>query len=184
MMDAFHAGVINLHLQPFPALIVIALILLAFGLAVVSGFTVFAKYFSGWRGLVRRFPATDAHSLGKEYGGQSGLFDRKSQSRPFSLNSLFLVEPAQEGLLVTAYFARRQPILLRWSDIQKVEDQDLPGWSAVLVTAECDKERKITVTVPKEALTVIRSNVPPERWHKTNSFTQLIKNRLINRTVS
>jgi hypothetical protein len=180
--NAVVIGDINLHLKPLPAIMVMASALIVFGIAVWSGFCVFAKLGTGWKALTRRFPATDVHKLGKKYAGQDGYFKRKSWNSPFCLFRLFLVELAQEGLLVTAYFARRSPILIPWSDIQKVEDEDtgMFGSSTVEITVDYERERHMTFSIPREALTVIQENVPAERLHKAASFSQLIKNRLNN----
>jgi hypothetical protein len=85
---------------------------------------------------------------------------------------MFRIEVAQEGLLITAYFARRLPILVPWADIRDVEDVDLS--SQVRITVNYENERRMTFRLPKEALSVIQQNVPTERLHKT-SFSQLIK---------
>jgi hypothetical protein len=83
-------------------------------------------------------------------------------------------------LLVTGYFARRLPILIPWSEIQSVENIDMAGCSTVLVTVHYEGERRMVFDVPKEVLTIIRDNVPAERLHKTDSLSQLLKNRLNN----
>ena len=167
----------NLHFH-FLNIILVASIAIAIGITLVGGFCVFAKFFTGWKTLTRRFPATDVHKLGKKYTGQNGYFDRKYMNSPFCLFWLFLVELAQEGLLVTAHFARRSPILIPWSDIQNVEIKDV----AVEITVyyERDERDRVKFTIPKEALTEIQENVPAERLHKAASFSELIENRLNN----
>jgi len=69
-------------------------------------------------------------------------------NRPFCLFGLFSVELAQEGLLVTACFARRSPILIPWSEIQNVEIKDV----AVQITVYYEREESETAkfTIPRK----------------------------------
>jgi hypothetical protein len=159
------------------AVLVLALVVITF----VSAYFAIVRWFIAWNILARTFPVTpvtDVHKLGKQYSGQNGYYYRKG-NRAY-LNYLFRIEVAQEGLLVTGYFARRLPILIPWSDIQNVEDVDVLGVSKAMITVNYENERRIIFNVPKEALTVIQENVPRERLHKTDSLSQLIKNRLNN----
>ena len=171
---------IHLHIGN---IILVASFAIALGIVLVGGFCVFAKVFTGWKALTRRFPVTDIHRFGKKYTGQTGYFNRKSWNRPFCLSSLFSVELAQEGLLVTALFARNSPLLILWDDIRDVDDSDVFGWPTVLMTADyergvVDHNREVIFSIPKDALTVIQANVPADRLHKTGSLSQLIKNRM------
>lgn len=164
----------------------LALVLMGLtGIALVWCICVVLKLFTGWKALTRRFPITDVHKFGKKYTGQTGYFNRKSWNRPFCLSSLFSVELAQEGLLVTALFARNSPLLILWADVRDVNDSDVFGWPTVLVTADyergvVDHDREVTFSLPKAALTVIQANVPADRLHKTDSFSELIKKRAEN----
>jgi hypothetical protein len=175
---AVDKGVINLHLNPLLGLLVVAVALIVFGYVAWCGFCLFANFFTGWKGLTRRFPVSDIHKSGRTYQGQTGYFNRDSWNRPFQLPCLFLIEVAQEGLLLTAYFARRSPILIPWADIQKVDDVDVLGLSEVRIIVDYGSARRMTFHLPKEALTAIQESVPVERLHKTDSLSQLIRDRL------
>lgn len=126
-----------------------------------------------WKLLAEKFPVKEVHKLGVSYSRQDGYYNRRGSSE--SLNYMFRMEVAQEGLLVTAYFARHLPILIPWVDIQDIEEVDLT--SKIRFTVNYEDERRMTFRLPKEALTVIQQNVPADRLHKT-SFSQLLKSRL------
>jgi len=168
------SGIHGLHLH-FRNIILVTLIAIAIGIALVGGFCVFAKFFTGWTNLTRRFPVMDVHGLGKIYAWQNGYFTRKFMNRPLCLFGLFSVELAQEGLLVTAYFARCSLILIPWSEIQNVEIKDMT--IQITVHYERDESETAKFTIPTEVLTVIQQNVPAERLHKATSFSELINNR-------
>ena len=57
-------GSINLHLNPIVGLMVIAVILILFAILAWGGFSIFAKFFTGWKTLAQRFPATNVHKTG------------------------------------------------------------------------------------------------------------------------
>jgi hypothetical protein len=171
-------GAVIIHVNPFLALLIVALFLIVFGVLVYCGFSIFARFFTSWKTLVQKFPVVDVHKSGRKYSGRDGHFDAPSQNRPFHLDYYFTIEIAQEGLLITPYFVWCSPILIPWGDVQRADDTDVLGLSKVRISVDYGKERKATFGLPKEALTAIQESVPAERLHKTESFSQLIKNRL------
>jgi hypothetical protein len=161
-------------------LLVIAVILIVFGILAWCGFSIFARLSTGWKTLAQRFPVIDVHKSGRKYSGRDGHFDAPSYNRPFHLDYFFTIEIAQEGLLITPYFFWCSPILVPWGDVQRVDDTDVLGLSTTRISVNYGKERRATFGLPKEALTTIQASVPAERLHKTESFSQLIKDRLKN----
>ena len=145
--------------------------------ALVGAYLALVRWFISWNLLARKFPVTDVHKLGRSYSGRNGYYWRKG-NRAY-LNYLFRIELAQEGFLVTPYFARRSPILISWADIQEVDNVDLPGLSEVTITVNYENERHIDFSVPKEALAIIQEKVPAERWQKIDSLSQLIKDAFL-----
>ncbi len=165
-----------------PMFLRLPLALLAFLtiIALLAGiYLALIRWFIAWKLLVRKFPATDVHRAGRSYSGQNGYYWRRGSSA--NIKHLFRIDLAQEGLLVTGYFARRSPILIPWGDIQQVDDVDMLGISEVSVTVNYEGERRIVLQVPKEALASIQGNVPAERLHRTESLSQAIKDRLNSR---
>jgi hypothetical protein len=156
-------------------IILVGSVAIAIGIIYVFGGNALTMWNVAWKTLAKKFPATDVHKLGKKYSMQDGFYNCGGSRS--ALNYSFCIEIAQEGLLITGYFARRLPILIPWSEIQNVEDVDIS--SQVRITVNYENDRSMTFRLPKEALTVIQENVPAERLHKT-SFSQLIKNRLNN----
>jgi hypothetical protein len=149
---------------------------IALGIALLRGLYAIFKYQTGWKALTQRFPVTDVHKFGGRYKRQTGYFDRGPRN---AVNGQFLIELAQEGLVVTPNFARRSPILIPWSAIRDVTETNLFGMrSVVLMTVDYEKELKFTI--PKDALTAIQENVPAERLHQGMSFSELIKKRFYN----
>ena len=149
------------------AISLMVLIAIGFGIAVLRIFYLTSKWIAGWKALTRRFPATDVHKFGDKYKGQTGVFGHKFANSPTVIRSQFLIELAQEGLLVTPNFAKRSPILIPWTDIC-----DVSG-----TTLTVNYENQLKFTTPEEALTAIQESVPAERLHKAESLSQLIKTR-------
>jgi hypothetical protein len=173
-------GAVVIHLNPILALLVVALALIVFGVLAWCGFSIFARLSTGWKTLAQRFPATHVHKSGRKYSGCDGHFDAPSWNRPLHLDYYFTIEIAQEGLLIAPYFVWCSPVLIPWGDVQRVDDTDVLGLSKTRISVNYGKERQATFGLPKEALTTIQESVPAERLHKTESFSQLIKDRLKN----
>jgi len=127
-----------------------------------SGFFPLAlnRKLSGWDALARKFPATDIQKTGEAYkvcGYSSGLRSNRIK--------MFLVEFADEGLLVTTTFARGSPILIPWSAIRGVASTNMGILGPdVAVNVEC--ERPLGFHLPLAALTSIQKYVPAERINK------------------
>ena len=131
---------------------------------------------SGWDALAQRFAATDVHKFGGRYKGCTGTF---GECRGGSINGAFRIEFAQEGLLVTASFAKRSPLLIPWSSIREVEVVELPfGLTKVFVTV--DYEKRVRFHLPKDALAGLQQNVSADRFRAPTSVMDMIKNRLRN----
>jgi hypothetical protein len=75
----------------------------------LRGLRAMLKRQTGWKALTQRFPATDVHKFSGRYKRQTGCFDEGPEN---AVSGQFLIELAQEGFLVTPYFARRSPILI------------------------------------------------------------------------
>jgi hypothetical protein len=155
---------------------VIAIVLgfIAVMVAWMSGMNALSRIMSGWKALAQQFPATDVHKFGGKYKGQRGDIGRKMH-----VQGVFLIELAQEGLLVTPDFAARSPILIPWSAIRDVSEVNLLGfYSTVLITVGCEKP--MSFHLPADALQAIHENVPAEKFHKAGSFLDLINQRAAN----
>jgi hypothetical protein len=147
---------------------------IALGIASLRGLRALLKYQTGWKALTQRFPATDVHKFGGRYKRRTGYFDRGPDN---AVSGQFLIELAQEGLLVTPCFARRSPILIPWSAIRDVSEANLFGlYSAVLVTV--DYEKPVKFHLPTDALRAIQENVSAERFHKAASVLDAMINRM------
>lgn len=86
---------------------------------------------------------------------------------------MFCVEPADEGLLVTPFFARRSPILISWLDIENVETGD-----SLTVNVDCGNGRRMALDIPADVLPLLREKLLAERFNKKPSLAELIGNRL------
>jgi hypothetical protein len=129
---------------------------------------------SGWKALSQRFSATDVHKFGGRYTGCTGSF---GYGRGSSIDGAFLSEFAQEGLLVTANFAKQTPILVPWPSIREVETVEIIfGRTDVIVTV--DYEKRVRFHLPKDALAGLQQNVPAGRFREPTSLLGLVKDRL------
>ena len=154
--------------------------LIALGVAFLRGLNALTKYQTGWKALTQRFPATDVHKFGARYKKQAGVF---GSGRGSVVSGAFLIELAQEGLLITPNFAARFPILIPWPAIRDVSEMNLFGlYSTVLLTV--DYEKPVKFHLPTDALKAIHENVPAEKFHATGSFLDLIKQRVANQQVA
>jgi hypothetical protein len=169
LISLFTPRVIAMFVLSVAGAVVLAI---AFG-RVVNAFN---RYSTGWKALTQRFPATDFHKFGEKYKRQSGFFGSNSNNN--CVYGMFLIELAQEGFLVTANFAST-PILIPWSAITNILEVDMFGMGTH-IEITVDYEKKLSFTVPKDALTVIQENVPAERLHKA-VFSELLKNSLLNK---
>lgn len=149
----------------------IAAVAIVIGYAVTRGLYVLLRFQTDWKTLAQKFPATDAHKFGGRYNRQSGCFYRTGNR----INGVFRIELAHEGLLITADFAGRSPILIPWPAIRDVTETNLGFLSKAMLSVDYEKELKFTL--PVKALKEIQQNVPTDRFHKT-SFSELIKKRL------
>jgi hypothetical protein len=137
------------------------------------GVNALLKRQTDWDDLAQRFPAEEVHKLGGRYKRRDGFFGR---GRRLALKGMFLIELAQEGVLVTASFARPAPILIPWSAIRHVSETRLGGmYSAVLMSVKYDREVKFHL--PDEALAAMGQKVPAEHLDQSPSLVGLIKSR-------
>lgn len=148
---------------------------IALGFAIVLGGNAFQRYATGWKQLTKRFPATEVHKFGGSYKRQTGFFDITAYGGVVS--GAFLVELAQEGVLVTANFART-PLLIPWSAIRDVTETNMLGLkTCVRITA--DYEPILAFTIPKDALIAIQENVSTDRFHQAD-FVELVKKKFLD----
>jgi hypothetical protein len=129
---------------------------------------------TGWRSLTQKFPASDVHKFGGSYKKRNGIFGGGNQ-----VNKSFLIELAQEGLLITADFDRT-PILIPWSAISAIDEMDFIGFTMMVNLTIC-YERRLVFDVPKDALRAIQENVSTERFHERSIF-ELVKKKMLNET--
>jgi hypothetical protein len=174
---------INLHLHRLLVILPIVSALGVLGVAGWVGFCAFLRWQIDWKALTRRFPTGEVQKLGEKYSSQSGLFVRKSWRWFSSIKSMFTVELARQGVLVTAGFARNAPLLIPWSDIFKVDQLTLFGSEKIFISARYDQEiagqkSLVQFSLPAAALATVMGNVPAELLQQTSSFSEVIRNRL------
>jgi hypothetical protein len=173
---------INLHLNHFLGPLLMVSVLTVILMAGWAGICSISRWQTDWKVLCERFPVTEVQRLGKKYKRRSGSFHLKSGRRPFCTNSAFSIELAQEGVLVTANFARRLPLLIPWSEICNVEDLTAFGHEIVFLSVHYEKDvvnqNKIArFSLPIDALGIVLGYVPAELLHKEN-ISELLKDRL------
>ena len=129
-------------------LILVLSVFIAFGVVSVVGFSALTRRFIAWKLLVRKFPATDFHKSGMKYSLLFGFYYRFHNHKrdECSLNYMFSVEVAQEGLLITGYFAMRSPILVPWPDVQVLEGSGM--LSRTRVRMLYDDDRQLDIYIP------------------------------------
>jgi len=140
------------------------------------GFHAFSRTLTGWKTLAQRFPPTDVHKVSGKYTC-SGAVGSLGGNWPN-----YVIESAQEGLLVTPHFARHLPVLIPWSGVRSVSEVDAGVFgSVVTLTVEYDKLMQFHLS--KEALQAIREFLPAELFRK-QSFSRLLETRLNTPTKS
>jgi hypothetical protein len=114
---------------------------------------------SGWDALAKRFPSGDVHKFGSEFRRCTGYFGR---SGGVTVKYGFCVKCAQEGLCVTANFARGLPILIPWSAVREIRQVDNILGGMLMVFA--DYESQVHFNLPKAALMELQKNIPANRF--------------------
>lgn len=154
------------------------------GFAGWAGFNALARWQSGWTALTQRFPAREIHKLGEKYSGQWAHFYRRPR-HSFKVNRGISLELAEEGVLVTASFARHAPILILWPDIFEVDQTNLFGSQNTGILAHYDKNTTdrnnfVRFSLPPPALATVMKHVPAELLQKKNlnSFSDLLSDRM------
>jgi len=157
--------------------VILCLLLLA---AVVVFCALAAKWvmrlLTGWKTLTRRFPLVDVHRLGEKFEATGDFACIRGSVKGF------LVELTQEGLLVTARFAAKSPVLIPWPDILQVKEfESLAGWlpwsSGQNIQVIVRYEKSLWFNLPKEALAAIQTHIPAERFHKATSIFDLLSDQ-------
>jgi hypothetical protein len=153
-----------------------------FGVLVLAGVVVIfwrgvnalLKRQAGWADLAQYFPVTTpVHKLGGRYKRRTGYFGHE---RKLPLKGMFLLEFAEEGVLVTASFARRAPLLIPWTAVRNLTETRLSGsYAAVVMSLNYRKEVKFHL--PDEAILALGKTVPPERLSHLAALPDLIKRR-------
>lgn len=128
---------------------------------------------SDWDVLAVKFPPNGAHKSGERYRRCTGSF---GEHRGGNIDNAFLIEFAQEGLLVTANFARHLPILVPWPAIREVQTVD-PGFLRAMVIVTVDYEKTMRFHLPREAMAGLQQNVARDRVREPTTFYELISKR-------
>jgi hypothetical protein len=169
-------GASDTQLHPLVGLLMVA----GFIAAIILFLWVFTRLIprkmSGWDVLAQRFPSNDVHKFGGRFRGCNGFFGER---RDNNVNGAFLIECAQEGLAVTANFARQSPIPIPWSAIREVEQIDT-GFAGTKVIVNVNYEKRMGFFLPKSALPELQQNVPADRFREPNSLFAMIKDRFHN----
>jgi hypothetical protein len=147
--------------------VLVTLGLIALGILAIRGVHALNRHYTGWKALTQKFPATDVHKFGGRYKRQSAFIGNRQDS---DVSGQFLIELAQEGLLVTANFSR-DPLLIPWSAIRDVEEMNVFGWTQVRLTV--DYESRLVFLLPKAALAEIHGNIPADRFHQSDFWEKL-----------
>ena len=161
------------HSDPLMASLILAGMLAAILLFLWLFTRLIPRKTSRWDVLVQKFPANDVHKFGGRFNRCTGFF---GEARGNNVNGAFLIECAQEGLAVTANFARKSPILIPWSAIRNVEQIDT-GFAGTQVIVNVEYERKTAFFVPKAALSELQQYIPAERFREPTSLFGMIKDR-------
>ncbi|HTV49184.1 MAG TPA: hypothetical protein VMG59_12150 [Phycisphaerae bacterium] len=146
-------------------------LLIVVGIAVLGntllrGSRLLFRKLSGWKALTQRFPVKIIHMSGEKYRAHGECVNFRF--RHSGLYKPYLIELAQEGLLVTASFASGSPIFIPWSSVGGVSVIDLDHLgTAVGVTV--DYEKIMRFELPNAALTTIQKNILAERFQKVTS---------------
>jgi hypothetical protein len=110
---------------------------------------------------------------GIQYKHSTGFF---GPTRSGQVANAFLLEFAQEGLLITANFAKESPILIPWSAIVEVKTIE-PGLVKTAVIVSVHYETRVHFHLPEDSLASLRQHIPAERFRKPESLFDEIKTR-------
>ena len=143
-----------------------------------KGFSPITRKVCGWEKLARKYPPPHIDKTGETFraGGFFGgriQYDARGRAQPFT------VEPAQQGLLITANFASDAPIFIPWIGIREASWVDEGSMGSVL-TVTVENEWTLQFYLPKAAVPIVQKNIPAERFHK-QSFGDLLGSRLSGR---
>jgi hypothetical protein len=140
-----------------------------------KGFSPITRKVCGWDKLARKFPPPHIDKTGETFraGGFFGdriQYDARGRAQPFT------VEPAQQGLLITANFASDAPIFIPWIGIREASWVDEGSMGSVL-TVTVENKWTLQFYLPRDAVQIVQENVPVERFHQ-QSLGGLLSNRL------
>jgi hypothetical protein len=121
----------------------------------------FAKI-AGWKAWVAQFPASGIERPGDTFKKMTGWIGGTTFDRCFTLQLI------PEGVLVRPYFAKRQPILIPWSQISEVRVSDVRvfGFQPNLHLS-VGWEKRLQLSLPAGALPVVQQYVPADRLCRT-----------------
>ena len=105
---------------------------------------------SGWKKIALRFPARHVKETGEVYKKLTGGVGWVKAQRM----SGFDVQLCLDGLAVTPGFARRDPIFIPWSAVNRIEVVDSS------VTVRVAYERSMWFWLPHDALENIKARAP------------------------
>jgi hypothetical protein len=135
------------------------------------------KKTSGWDALQQKFPAREVTKPGIAFKHRSGFFGPTRQGQ---VANAFLLEFAQEGLLITPDFAKDSPILIPWSGIKEVQTIE-PALVKTMIIVSVDYETRMHFHLPEAALSSLRQYVPIDRFRQPQNLVDEIKTRIKNR---
>lgn len=132
---------------------------------------------SDWDSLLRKFPTGAIHRTGARFKRCTGFF---GDGRNGQVYEAFTLECAHEGLLITANFAKKTPILIPWPSVRDVETID-PVFTKTVVILSVDYEPRIRFHVPASALASLQQNLSADNFNKPQNLFDEIKNRINDR---
>ena len=143
-----------------------------------KGFPPITRKVCGWDKLARKYPPPHINKTGESFRA-GGFFGGRIQYDAHGRAQPFTVEPAQQGLLITASFASDAPIFIPWTGIREASWVDEGGMGSVL-TVTVENEWTLQFYLPQDAVQIVQANIPPERFHK-QTLGNLLSNRLRGR---
>jgi hypothetical protein len=139
-----------------------------------KGFSPLTRRVCGWDGLAREYPPPQIDKTGGAFRA-GGFFGGKIQYQARGSAKPFTVEPAQQGLLITANFASNVPIFIPWTSVREASWVD--GGLGSVLTLTIENQRSLQFYLPKDAVPIVQANIPPERFHK-ESLGDLLDDRV------
>jgi hypothetical protein len=141
------------------------------GFLLVKGFWQLARKIWGFSTVAQEFPPPQIDKTGESFRA-GGYVSGRIRCTFRGLLQPFTVEPAQQGLLITASFDSDAPIFIPWTAIREAS---YCGGSVLVVTIE--HARTLQFYLPPAAVPIVQANIPADRFHQ-ESFGDLLRSRL------